>query len=356
MTLDHSVLIRCDASYSQGFGHLVRCLALADELKGHHECTVTFAMREDAQGVMMASAHGYHVVTAAESNVSEEYNSWIQRVCQDYQIEVVVLDIRDTLPCETVRELRQAGILMVAIDDPSERRLEVDLVFYPPVPQVQKMDWSSFSGERYVGWEWVILRPEFAQSIEKIKNQKPVILVTMGGSDPAGITFTVLDALAGVKEPCDVLVIVGPGFRNMERLELRKTQLPHFLEIHSHVGAMHELMARADMAIVSFGVTAYELAAMGVPAVYLCLTQDHARSASFFHSQGLGCNLGAIEELNPEHITRIVSDILNAPEQLEAMREQARHLPIGQGAQRVATTIMQKEKERHEPGSRVARA
>lgn len=39
---------------------------------------------------------------------------------------------------------------------------------------------------------------------------------------------------------------------------------------------MPALMAQADLAIASFGVTAYELAARGVPAIYLCLTDDHA--------------------------------------------------------------------------------
>ena len=40
--------------------------------------------------------------------------------------------------------------------------------------------------------------------------------------------------------------------------------------------------ASADLAVASFGVTAYELAAVGVPAVYLCLTDDHAESAEAF--------------------------------------------------------------------------
>ena len=40
--------------------------------------------------------------------------------------------------------------------------------------------------------------------------------------------------------------------------------------------------ASADLALCAFGVTAYELAAFGVPALYLGLTEDHARSAGAF--------------------------------------------------------------------------
>jgi spore coat polysaccharide biosynthesis protein SpsF len=40
--------------------------------------------------------------------------------------------------------------------------------------------------------------------------------------------------------------------------------------------------------LAAFGVTAYELAAFGVPAIYLSLTQDHALSASAFEQDGMG--------------------------------------------------------------------
>ena len=41
----------------------------------------------------------------------------------------------------------------------TEGRLVVD-----PVPQVEEMDWRGFTGARYAGWEWVLLRREFASS------------------------------------------------------------------------------------------------------------------------------------------------------------------------------------------------
>ena len=46
--------------------------------------------------------------------------------------------------------------------------------------------------------------------------------------------------------------------------------------------------ANADVAICAFGVTAYELAACGVPAIYIGLTRDHVLSASAFADAGMG--------------------------------------------------------------------
>jgi spore coat polysaccharide biosynthesis protein SpsF len=46
-------------------------------------------------------------------------------------------------------------------------------------------------------------------------------------------------------------------------------------------------MAQADLAIASFGMTAYELACMEVPALYFCLTADHAESCQAFVEAGM---------------------------------------------------------------------
>jgi spore coat polysaccharide biosynthesis protein SpsF len=50
---------------------------------------------------------------------------------------------------------------------------------------------------------------------------------------------------------------------------------------------MAAVMVQADLAIASFGMTAYELACMGVPALYFCLTADHAESCQALVEAGM---------------------------------------------------------------------
>ncbi|MBW1613303.1 MAG: hypothetical protein JRJ57_04875, partial [Deltaproteobacteria bacterium] len=78
---------------------------------------------------------------------------------------VLILDVRDGLSKSVLRNIKQKfDIKIVTIDDPEDKRLEADLAFYPPVPQVKRIDWTGFTGELYVGWEWVILRREFVNA------------------------------------------------------------------------------------------------------------------------------------------------------------------------------------------------
>ena len=42
-----------------------------------------------------------------------------------------------------------------------------DFCPYFTIPQLEKMNWDRFYGKLYIGWEYVILRKEFAKKYKK---------------------------------------------------------------------------------------------------------------------------------------------------------------------------------------------
>jgi spore coat polysaccharide biosynthesis predicted glycosyltransferase SpsG len=94
------------------------------------------------------------------------------------------------------------------------------------------------------------------------------------------------------------------------------------------------------LGVISFGVTAYELAALGVPALYLCLTPDHALSASAFEAAGMGVSLGVAGEINDMMIAGAVQSLLADPAKRRAMSAAGRMNLDGRGAIRVAERIV----------------
>jgi spore coat polysaccharide biosynthesis predicted glycosyltransferase SpsG len=334
-----SVLIRCDGSSEIGLGHVMRCLALADELRNRHDCSVTFAMRRDTLGVRFCEERGYRVVRGLTPNLPDQ-GVWIRDLCQVIQAEIVVLDVRDELPREVVQRLRDEGKLIVTIDDPTDRRLDADLAFYPPVPQVSRMDWTGFTGQRYVGWDWVLLRDGFRASLPFLPKSRPVILVTMGASDPAGMTLKALEALALVESDFQIILVLGPACRQIA--DLTKWVKHSSLDVDIQVGPqnMCDLMSQADLALASFGVTAYELAAMGVPAVYLCLTADHVESAQALSQEGAAICLGLSANIEIEDISHEIIQLLGNLSRRESMTQNGKKLIDGFGAKRIANMVV----------------
>lgn len=349
MIASPAILFRCDGSSKIGLGHVVRCLALADELHDSYGCHISFAMRKGPLGIQIVMEKGYKVIASEETRQAFDYGKWLNECVREADASAIVFDVRDRLSRSLVRELRNNGILIVTIDDPEDKRLEADLAFYPPVPQVKRMDWTGFTGKLYADWEWVILRSEFAEWQKKqdgistsllTPHSSPFnILVTMGGSDPAGLTIMAVEALNQLTSDFQAQIVIGPGFKHRTSLhELLRKSHRHF-EIIENVSDMAALMSKADMAVASFGVTAYELAAAGVPSIFLCLTEDHSESASAFVSAGIALNLGVHGQVLESVLSEAIRHLMDNEAIRRDMRKRAQQLVDGRGASRIAKLL-----------------
>ncbi|HPI91490.1 MAG TPA: NTP transferase domain-containing protein [Deltaproteobacteria bacterium] len=336
------ILMRCDGDERIGLGHVYRCLALADELRNAHGCGVSFAMASGTAGIDLVK-RSYYPVDQKPDDAGED--AWLGEVIRRLHPCALVLDVRSGLSRTALQEWRSDGILCATIDDPSDRRLSTDLAFYPPVPQVKRMDWAGFTGMLHIGWEWVLLRREFAcepgQDLDPDIRSKtrPTILVTMGGSDPAGMTLKAVKALDLLDKDFDAVVMVGAAFRQDRALGSLLSGAHRHFDVQRNVTNVPALMARADLAIASFGVTAYELAAMGVPAIHLCLTPDHAESASSFVDAGIAVCMGLFEDVSVEDLAAEVRAALENLSGVARMADRGRKLVDGRGAVRIAQEL-----------------
>ena len=99
-------------------------------------------------------------------------------------------------------------------------------------------------------------------------------------------------------------------------------------------------MADHAVAIVAFGVTAYELIALGVPQMMVSLTSDHDASASVISGTGAAINLGLSKKIVPDELIRELQTLLSNKDQLHQMKLSARSVPIGKGASTIASMVM----------------
>ena len=307
-----SVLFRCEASPEIGMGHLIRCLALADELDTAHGCQVSFAMNLDATGLALVRKEGYPLHTPGTST-GPLRDSWLEGVLREVDPEVLILDVRNGPSTELLSNARAQGRLIVTIDDPESKRLAADLAFYPGTPQAHRLDWSGFAGRLFAAPEWAILRRHFRANTAKCDHKPLRILITSGGSDPAGLALKAVRAVDRVKEDLEPALMLGAAFCHLGALQELLTGTRKDFRIHTDPADVAGLMSQSDLAVASFGVTAYELAALGVPTVYSCLSDDHSASASVLDSLGVGINTGvhtaaASQDLLTEKISLLVRD------------------------------------------------
>ncbi len=334
-TTARRVLVRCDANSTLGFGHLIRCLAVAEELRDSFSCGVRFAMLQDAIAKRMAIEAGFPMDDVEPA----DENTWLEKQVETTRTHALLVDVRTALGPTTLERCRTQGTLVAVLDDASPRRLAADLAFYPPVERAFALDWQGSSTEVSIGWEWVPLRRSFAAASSAFNPDGP-ILISMGGSDPRGLTSRVLEALEQVPL-LPLRIVLGPGFEAKPQLIEQIQRSPHKVEVLESIRDMRNAMQGVGLAILCFGVTAYEAAAAGLPAIHLCLDDDHVSSSKAFHGAGMALSLGRHDRLTDKALRGAVLALLGDPHQRARMGRAAREYIDGKGAQRIAARLFE---------------
>jgi spore coat polysaccharide biosynthesis protein SpsF len=331
------LVIRCDGYPEIGLGHVVRSLAVARQLRDAHGIGVSLALRDREPGPALVREAGFPL-DLWDGRIPE--GAWLRDVLGDRRAHALLLDVRTGLAPDQLAAWRRSGLLVAVLDDPSDRRLAADLAFYPPVPQVREMDWSLFSGDLCAGWDWLPLRPGFDRKLTEPHHPEPCVVVTMGGSDPAGLSLRALRALERLDGLLRIRLILGRGFAHRAALEtLLPTLRRQTLEILEDLADMPAALADADLAVAAFGVTAWELAALGVPAILLGLSADHARSAESLHEAGMARSLGEHTMVSDADLAAAVDGLLADPVARRAMRAACATVD-GRGAGRIAVRLV----------------
>ena len=134
-------------------------------------------------------------------------------------------------------------------------------------------------------------------------------------------------------------IILGPGFRHKNALLELLAKTRRQFTIRENVNDMRAQMVQSDLALCSYGMTAFELAATGVPAIYLCLSEDHAESASALADAGAGRSLGVVSDVGDQQVADAIGGLLADAEKRARMSADAHRLIDGQGARRIAELL-----------------
>jgi len=334
-----NLIFRCDGSLEIGLGHVVRCLALAEELSDNHGCNVIFAMRKSDLGINLVR-NRFIVDVPEETNF--HYENWLSQCIEKNNLNGLIFDTRDNLDKNIVLRLKQKyNLLIIDIDDPEDKRLTADIVFYPPVKQVVQLDWTGFNGELYSGWEYVIIRKEFLAEYPVPQNEIPNILISMGGSDPSDLTNFVVRALNKIEEHFTATIIIGPGYTFQKNLTETLTNVNYRYKIIQNPPDFAHIVANSNLGIIPFGQTAYEFAALNIPAIYLCLTEDHEKSAKLFVNEGIGISLGKLAANHEQKLIETVLIHIHEKHILKEMSERARLIKIS-NLNQIASLILAK--------------
>lgn len=329
--------IRVDATSAIGFGHLVRCLALAQHWKGN----VHFVSHCDAPDASTSiRAQGFEFNALSDPTLA---GAELARVVARCSSPVAVVFDGYQYTGADHRHAASLGCAVVVIDDNAHQPEYFADVLVNQNLYARSLRYSVPSHCRLLlGTEYAMLRREFAsmRSRNRKAGSPPTVLITMGGSDAANITARILDAckqVAGI----NVIVVAGAANRRVDDLRRTIANDPRFRLEHA-VSDMAGLLSQADLVITAAGTTCWECCCMGLPMVTVIAADNQCRNAESLAAAGAAISLGWHDRIMPGFVARQIAGLLADPAALHRMANVAGELVDGRGATRVAVAIEQR--------------
>ena len=325
-------LIRCDGGVEFGYGHVTRMVALARALRDCEGLGAQFALHGSEDAAQPIRRAGFDCVM-----LKDKFH--LKNLVRDRHPDLLLLDGRNGPSRAELEEFKRGGVMTAVIDDGDDRRLAADYAYYPPVSGAYALNWDRTATMVRIGWAWALLGfdPHAVQA--RTAQSDRTVLVAMGGSDPHGLTTRMAQVLKNLGPDLRVRFVIGPGMKDGAKVAAGLVTLGKNYEAIENVSDLKQDYASADVALCAFGVTAYELAALGVPAIYLCQTSDHVSSARTFSDAGMGITLGLAATVGDDQILAAVQELMHNPDRRRAMRQAGLSRLDGHGANRIAADL-----------------
>lgn len=334
--------MRVDARRDIGSGHLVRSLALGQTLL-NGGASVTVLGRVDS-GPLRDKLHllGLKLHPLPKAINEEELDAeFTGKVLHEGRYNVLILD-RPGYAADWQRIAMTRKARLIVIDDRPTEFHQADVLISSAAWPSEGNPLAGFAPDEAItlaGPNFLPLPVEFANAqIWKKPVKRLKIGVFFGASDPGGQLLTCIESAKRLRQDIFSFEAIS-GDLNPERDSIVEwaSSLPNF-RIRSFVGNMAEFWARCHIGIGSYGMSAWERCAVGLPSIASIQSQDQVHDAEFLSSRGAAVNIGPSNEITGNLLASSISALASDPDKLESMSAAALRLSLDR-EESVRTTL-----------------
>lgn len=338
-----TVGIRCDAGPRTGVGHLVRCVALAEELTARG---MTVHFLSDLGGLEWAarqlSSRGLPWHPAPYDTVG------LVAAAERLGLDAMVLDSYELPPAHS-RKLRASGRAVVAIVDGDLRGQEADIyvdqnldaeLLDPPLPP---------GAVRLAGLDYALLR-RIVRDLRPAagpgagSTRTPRVVAFFGGTDAYRAAPVVARLLVRTGMDCAATIVAADAGLRAELLALEPAPGQR-IEVIAPTDDLPKLLADADLAISASGTSTWELLCLGLPAALVWVVENQIIGYGRTTARGLAAGLGHLPALAGSPIDSaaavdLLRKLLVSPAARATLAGRAWAAVDGRGTSRVADALL----------------
>lgn len=355
------VIIRADGNARIGAGHLMRCIAIAEELvllEGRR--AVIFLCADEPSGDM-ADEHGFrsYVLGTDYQDMESELPMW-RKLAENEAVKKEAEAGRLVLLIDsyyvTDRYLEALGEIgrTVLMDDYGNHCYPVDCVVNYNAPasmEAYRRLYQNRDVRLFIGSSYVPLRRQFRAVEEENASrsmssagegiaERRQVFITTGGGDIDNIAGKILRKLYA--ESYEFHVAAGQFYPHLQDMSELAEKYGN-IHIHHNVKDMAGLMRMCDIAVTAGGSTIYELAAAGVPFICFSYAENQENLTEYVGREHIAGYAGAWHK-EPgetlERIGRLFEELISDADMRINYSERGHEMVDGFGAERIARALL----------------
>jgi spore coat polysaccharide biosynthesis predicted glycosyltransferase SpsG len=325
--------IRCDAGARRGVGHLVRCVALAEELV--------------SRGVGVRFLSDLGDVEWATAQLTQRGLPWhpppfdpvgLVAAAERLQMDALVVDSY-TLPPQHSVAVRKTGRTVLAIVDGDFRGQTADIY----VDQNLDAAISTPDAVGLAGLDYALLRDAVrrlrppAPRVHSV-GRTPKVVAFFGGTDAYRAAPQIAALLAATGVPFDATVVgADEGLR--KELHAVTPRPGQSFDIIAPTDDLPKLLAGADLAVSASGTSTWELLCLGLPAALVWVVDNQILGYGRTIARGFAAGLGQLGYLDGGSVASL-RGLLTDPAARTTLAALAWAAVDGRGVERVADALL----------------
>jgi spore coat polysaccharide biosynthesis predicted glycosyltransferase SpsG len=331
----------CDAGPTLGIGHLMRCIALAEEFRSRgFEVRFAADVADVPWAAGQLTARGFAVVEPA---AYDDVAGLVAQVAAE-DPDVVVLDSY-LRPLEAYAALRPAGSVLLALVDGDPAGREADVLLDQNIG-AERDTWPLPAGAtRLAGLDHALMRDELLAARPAAPRSeaeaRPRVFTFFGGTDAFGAAPVLAAALIATGKPFAATVVAATPDLAAAVMALEPADGQSF-DVIGPSDRLAEQVADADLVVSAAGTSSWELCCLGAAAALVCVADNQVESYGRAVDLGVVAGAGLLTDLrdDPTPAVDVLHDLLADPAPRDQLRRRAWHAVDGLGRTRVVDAVL----------------
>ncbi|HEY2783677.1 MAG TPA: polysaccharide biosynthesis protein [Fimbriiglobus sp.] len=352
------VLFRCDGTPSAGFEPFYQCLAFAAALQRRRRGTHFFSYLEPLSLAPVVT-RGNNAWAPAEQPMGTpgDIEATLREIRRLDAAAVVVAgpDVSE----KYLRNIRDTGTLVIAVDSSAGIKFPTDLVvnpYFTPGPKAFKFDTGA---QLLLGRKFALVRGLFRRqrTIRATEQPGPFrALVAFGDDDFGDQTLLRTRQLLTIPGVDKVSMIVRTHHDRYEELKDFADENGSRVEIVTEAKEIMTRLVRGHFALTGGDTWSLELCCVGIPQLTIAGSPRHSMNAKRMDDLGVATFLGSAADVKESDLAEAVGVVLTDPIERQGMSRCARKMIDGRGGDRIVNgmEIMLRAPARAIPAYRLA--